>query len=115
MALTVRAEKGKYSYNQVDVENLTLQGSHSTIATITKEQAIELAQNLLACAMDKDSDDVRVDFELKEPKRIGDTPEVALYFGSGLTAATYPKLHWAMVEGHLLYSLSDDYLDTEAK
>jgi hypothetical protein len=114
MALKVRAEKGKYSYNQVDVEKLTLQGSHATIASITKEQALELAQSLIAAVMDKNSDDVRVDFELKEPTRIGDTPEVCLYFGSGVAPATYPKLHWAMVEGHLLYSLSDDYLDTEA-
>jgi hypothetical protein len=60
--------------------------------------------------MDKDSENVRVDFEMKNPTRIGDSPEISLYFGSGLGNFAKPKLHWAMVEGHQIYELSEEGL-----
>jgi hypothetical protein len=108
MATTTKVKMRKYVYTTVDTENLELLGDHSTIATITKEQALELAQQLISAAMDKDSKDVRVDFEMKHPSRIGDAPELTLYFGSGL-GWVQPKLHWATVEGHQIYELSDEY------
>jgi len=108
MATTVKTEMRKYVYSTVDTEKLELLGSHSTIATITKEQALELAQRLITASMDKDSEDVRVDFEMRYPTRIGDSPELCLYFGSGLGWVN-PKLHWSMVEGHQIFELSDEY------
>ena len=108
MALTTKVEMRKYVYNTADTEKLELLGDHSTIATITKEQALELAQQLISAAMDKEVEDVRVDFEMKHPSRIGDSPELTLYFGSGLGWVN-PKLHWSMVEGHQIYELSDEY------
>lgn len=110
MATTQMLEMRKYVYNTVDTNNLELLGDHSTIATITKEQALELAQQLITAAMDKDSEDVRVDFEMKHPSRMGDSPELTLYFGSGLGWVN-PKLHWSMVEGHQIFELSDTYLE----
>jgi hypothetical protein len=109
MATTQMLEMRKYVYNTVDTNNLELLGSHSTIATITKEEALQLAQELIACAMDKDSNDVRVDFEMRDPSRIGDSPSLKLYFGSAGGVA--PKLHWSMVEGHLIFELSDTYTE----
>lgn len=108
MATTTKVKMRQYSYNTVDTQNLELVGKHSTIATITKEEALTLAQELIACAMDKDSKDVRVDFEMRDPSRIGDSPSLHLYFGS--SGGVQPKLHWATVEGHLIYSLSDEWL-----
>jgi hypothetical protein len=110
MATTQKVEMRKYVYSTADTQNLELLGSHSTIATITKEEALQLAQELIACAMDKDSEDVRVDFEMKNPTRLGDSPELCLYFGSGLGSYVKPKLHWSMVEGHQIYQLSDEEL-----
>jgi hypothetical protein len=109
MATKTKVEMRKYVYNTIDTEKLELVGDHSTIATITKEQALELAQQLISAAMDKDAEDVRVDFEMKHPTRIGDSPEITLYFGSGL-GWVKPKLHWATVEGHQIYELSDSWL-----
>ena len=108
MATTAKVGMRKYLYSTVDTEKLELLGSHSTIATITKEQALELAQQLITASMDKDSDDVRVDFEMKTPTRIGDFPELCLYFGSGL-GWVEPKLHYAVVEGHHIFRVSDEY------
>ena len=108
MATTTKVEMRKYAYSTVDTQNLELVGSHSTIATITKEEALVLAQELIACAMDKDAENVRVDFEMRDPSRIGDSPSLKLYFGS--TGGVSPKLHWAMVEGHQIYELSDSWL-----
>ena len=108
MATTAKVGMRKYVYSTVDTEKLELLGNHSTIATITKEQALELAQQLITASMDKDSEDVRVDFEMKHPTRIGDSPELCLYFGSGLGWVN-PKLHWSMVEGHQIFELSDEY------
>jgi hypothetical protein len=108
MATTVKTEMRKYVYTTVDTEKLELLGSHSTIATITKEQALELAQRLITASMDKDSEDVRVDFEMRYPTRIGDSPELCLIFGHGLGWVN-PKLHWSMVEGHQIFELSDEY------
>jgi len=112
MATKETVENGKYVYQTSDTEKLRLLGSHSTIAKITKEQALELAQQLLSAVMDKDDEDVRVDFEMKNPSRIGDSPELSLYFGNGLGWVN-PKLHWASVEGHLLYELSEEWLEAK--
>jgi hypothetical protein len=103
-----KVEMRQYVYNTVNTQNLELVGNHSTIATITKEEALQLAQELIACAMDKESDNVRVDFEMRDPSRIGDSPSLHLYFGS--SGGVQPKLHWSMVEGHLLYELSEEGL-----
>jgi len=108
MATSTKVEMRKYVYNTVDTEKLELLGDHSTIATITKEQALELAQQLISAAMDKDVEDVRVDFEMQHPTRIGDSPSLKLYFGTAVGVS--PKLHWATVEGHLIYELSDSWL-----
>jgi hypothetical protein len=108
MTTTQMLEMRKYVYNTVDTNNLELLGSHSTIATITKEQALELAQELIACAMDKTTDDVRVDFEMREPIASNQAPSLKLYFGSA--GGVKPKLHWAMVEGHQIFELSETYL-----
>jgi hypothetical protein len=108
MATTAKVEMRKYVYTTVDTEKLELLGRHSTIATITKDQALELAQSLIAAAMDKDSEDVRVDFEMKSPRFIGDSPELCLYFGQGFGYVN-PKIHWATTEGHTIYELSDEY------
>ena len=108
MATSTKVAMRQYVYNTVDTEKLELVGSHSTIATITKEEALQLAQDLIHCAMDKDSENVRVDFEMKNPTRIGESPELCLYFGSGLGNFVKPQLHWAMVEGHQIYELSDE-------
>lgn len=108
MATTTKVEMRKYVYTTVDTEKLELLGRHSTIATITKDQALELAQSLIAAAMDKDSEDVRVDFEMKNPRFIGDSPELCLYFGQSLGYVN-PKIHWATTEGHTIYELSDEY------
>ena len=108
MATTTKVEMRKYVYSTVDTEKLELTGNHSTIATITKEQALELAQQLISASMDKNAEDVRVDFEMKNPSFIGDSPELTLYFGSGLGWVS-PKLHWATVEGHQIYELSDEF------
>jgi hypothetical protein len=113
MATTQKVQMRKYVYSTVDTQNLEILGSHSTIATITKEEALQLAQDLIYCAMDKDSKNVRVDFEMKNPTRIGDSPELCLYFGSGLGNFVKPQLHWAMVEGHQIYELSEEFLAAE--
>jgi hypothetical protein len=107
MARTTALEMRKYFYTTVDTENLELLGSHSTIATITKEEALQLAQELIACAMNKDADGVRVDFEMREPIAMNEAPTLSLYFGSA--GGVKPKLHWAMVEGHQIFELSDTY------
>jgi hypothetical protein len=109
MATEVKTEMRKYIYRTADTEKLELLGHHSTIATITKDQALELAQSLISAAMDKDSEDVRVDFEMRNPTRIGDSPDLSLSFGSGL-GYVKPKLHWATVEGHQLFELSHEWL-----
>ena len=109
MATTTALEMRKYFYTTVDTEKLELLGSHSTIATITKEEALQLAQELIACAMDKDSNDVRVDFEMREPIANNEAPSLKLYFGSA--GGVSPKLHWAMVEGHQIFELSDTYTE----
>jgi len=108
MATTTKVEMRQFVYNTVDTQNLELLGSHSTIATITKEEALVLAQELIACAMDKDVENVRVDFEMRDPSRIGESPNLKLYFGSA--GGVSPKLHWAMVEGHQIYELSEEGL-----
>jgi hypothetical protein len=108
MATTTKVEMRKYAYSTVDTQNLELVGSHSTIATITKEEALFLAQQLISCAMDKETEDVRVDFEMRHPIRMGEGPSLNLYFGS--SGSVKPKLHWAMVEGHQIYELSDSWL-----
>jgi len=110
MASEIKTEMRKYVYRTIDTEKLELLGHHSTIATITKDEALELAQSLIIAAMDKDSENVRVDFEMKNPTRIGDSPELSLYFGSGLGFYSKPKLHYATVEGHLLFELSNEWL-----
>ena len=109
MAKEVKTEMRKYVYRTSDTEKLELLGFHSTIATITKDQALELAQSLISAAMDKDSEDVRVSFEMQNPTRIGDSPDLCLSFGNGF-GYVKPKLHWATVEGHQLFELSDEWL-----
>lgn len=108
MATTTKVQMRKYVYTTVDTQNLELLGRHSTIATVTKEQALELAQQLISAAMDKDATDVRVDFEMKSPHFVGDAPELCLYFGNGL-GYVEPKIHWATTEGHTIFELSDEY------
>jgi hypothetical protein len=109
MATTQKVQMRQYVYTTADTEKLELLGDHSTIATITKEEALFLAQQLIECAMDKETDSVRVDFEMQHPIRMGEGPTVKLYFGS--SGSVKPKLHWAMVEGHQIYELSDEGLD----
>jgi hypothetical protein len=106
MATTQMVQMRQYVYNTVDTEKLELLGDHSTIATITKEEALFLAQQLIACAMDKETENVRVDFEMRHPIRMGEGPSLNLYFGS--SGSVKPKLHWAMVEGHLIYEMRDE-------
>ena len=109
MARTTALEMRKYFYTTVDTKNLELLGSHATIATITKGEALELAQELIACAMDKTTDLVRVDFEMREPIANNEAPSLKLYFGSA--GGVKPKLHWAMVEGHQIFELSEYYAE----
>jgi hypothetical protein len=108
VATTTKVKMRKYVYTSVDTENLELLGRHSTIATVTKDQALELAQQLISAAMDKDTETVRVDFEMKNPRFIGDAPELCLYFGSGF-GYVEPQIHCATTEGHTIYELSDEY------
>lgn len=108
MATETRLENNKYVYRTSDTEKLELLGRHSTIATVTKDQALQLAQQLIEAAMDKSTETVRVDFEMKNPRFIGDAPELCLYFGSGL-GWVEPKIHWATTEGHSIYELTDEY------
>jgi hypothetical protein len=108
MARTTKVEMRKYVYTTVDTQNLELLGRHSTIATVTKEQALELAQQLISAAMDKETETVRVDFEMKDPRFVGDAPELCLYFGSGF-GYVQPKIHWATTEGHTIFELSEEY------
>lgn len=108
MATTQMLEMRQYVYNTVDTEKLELLGSHSTIATITKEEALFLAQQLIDCAMNKETESVCVDFEMRNPIRMGEGPSLNLYFGS--SGSVQPKLHWAMVEGHQIYELREEGL-----
>ena len=109
MATEIKTEMRQYIYRTIDTEKLELLGHHSTIATITKDEALELAQSLIIAAMDKDSENVRVGFEMQNPIRIGDSPDLSLSFGNGL-GYVKPKLHWATVEGHQIFELSDEGL-----
>ena len=110
MASEIKTEMRQYVYRTIDTEKLELLGHHSTIATITKDEALELAQSLIIAAMDKDSENVRVSFEMQNPIRIGDSPDLSLSFGNGLGFYVNPKLHWANVEGHQIFELSDEGL-----
>lgn len=96
----------EYDYTQVETENLVLTGSHDTIATLTKEQALEVAQQLLQAIADKDSDRVRMFFEMKEPTSRNELP--TLSFGFGHCGWVAPKLHWAIIQGYLIHSLHHD-------
>lgn len=96
----------EYDYTQIETQNLVLTGSHDTIATLTKDQALKLAQQLLGQIADSDNENVRVFFEMKEPTSKNELPTLSMGFGS--ISFVNPKLHWAMIQGHLIHSLHQD-------
>jgi hypothetical protein len=112
MATETRLENNKYVYRTIDTEKLELLGRHSTIATVTKDQALRLAQSLIEAAMDNSTDTVRVDFEMKSPRFNNDFPELCLAFGNGF-GYVYPKIHWATTEGHSIYELTNEFHELE--
>lgn len=101
---------GKYDYTTVETTNLEIVGWHDTIAVITKDEALEMAQSLISSAMNPNADNtVTVHFSLRDPYAKGKTPETVIAFGHD--RHWKPKLHWATVEGHQIYCLNDEWLE----
>ena len=107
-----KIENGKYDYKPFVADKLEVAGCHTTIGTITKDEALQMAKALIDAAQNPNEEgNVTVDFSLDYPHYKGDAPEITLSF----TGAGYwkPKLHWATIEGNEIFTLSDEWLDKE--
>jgi hypothetical protein len=97
-------ENGKYEYVTSEVDQLVISGSHDTIASITVTEALIFAKNLISAAQKPLQDGtVTINFEMKQPERLGDSPRLVLATHEG--GYISPKLHWSLIEGHSVYSL----------
>lgn len=109
MKTTYKTNMRKYQYTSVDTEKLEIIGQHATIATLTKREALILAQSLIDAATNDYEENVRMSFDMVAPTRIGDAPE--LHLSLGTSGYFTPQLHWAMIEGHLIFELSQEWCD----
>jgi len=100
-------ENGKYEYVTSEVDQIVITGSHDTIAKITVSEALIFAKNLITAAQNPLEDGtVTINFEMKQPERLGDAPR--LIFSTHEGGYLSPKLHWSLIEGHSVYSSVND-------
>lgn len=100
-------ENGKYEYTTSEVEKLVIAGSHITVGTLTVNEALIFAKNLISAAQNPfDDGTVKIDFEMHQPEKLGDAPRLTLSTNEG--GYLEPKLHWALIEGHSVYSLTNE-------
>lgn len=104
-------ENGKYVYRTTQyTDQFELTGRHNTVAFVTPDQALSMASALIEAARNPNEEgNVVISFDLEHPYRNDLAPEASLYFGN--TGRYDLNLHWAMVEGHEIYSLSNEYME----
>lgn len=100
-------KKQTYKYNSVQTENLEILGSQNIIAKISAKDALSLIQQLAIAIQDPSEDGtIRFGFDMREPESKNEVPTLSLSFGH--LGWIEPELHWALIEGHLIYSLDHD-------
>lgn len=99
----------KYTYSPILRTNYAYVGDHNSVSTITKDEALILAQNLINAARDDEFIDVRLCLEVKHPENLGEAPTVRVSFGDSRPLSA--NLHWLMSEGNVLYELSEEWLN----
>ena len=100
-------ENVRNEYVTSEVDHWVITGSHDTIAKLSVNEALIFAKNLISAAQHPlDDGTVTINFEMKQPERLGDAPRLVLATNEG--GYLSPKLHWALIEGHSVYSANHE-------